>query len=120
MRATFLLTASLLLATVICVQAQSGGSAAQQGAATTNNARKAGNSQMVGKGVPYNKEARQQGKSGKKTDKRSIPKSSVDTGPDAAALPSSNKRPNTHTAHREHDMNRKGSPNKSNESKPKL
>lgn len=73
----------LLLGAVVSVQAQSGGTSnsGQQGSSPQNNARKANTSQTLGKGVPFSKDAEQQGR-GRKLSKEKTARTadpSVDT-----------------------------------------
>lgn len=70
MKKTIMVTAGLVLGVWMHGQAQTKtggaleGNTGQQGSSPQNNARKANSSQNLGKGVPYNKEAEQQGKAG--------------------------------------------------------
>ncbi|MVM31183.1 hypothetical protein GO755_14165 [Spirosoma sp. HMF4905] len=75
---------------------------AQSGSTQTPN-----NSQLEGKGVPYNKDTKQKGKAIPKRADHPLPASSVGTGVDAAANPNSGVSPGSHTAQRETKMDYK-------------
>ena len=115
------LTIFMLLALPACLKAQSGANSetnsGKQESPAVKNTQKANNSQIEGKGIPYNKETKSQQRAGAKRTNHPIPPSSVGTIPDAAASPNAKLMPRSHTAQREMNMRRKASPNTSNSSK---
>ena len=100
--------AIILLAGIVSVQAQSSGNA--QSNAGSSAAYKAKNSQLQGKGVPYNKEKEQFGKQIFKKRTGPTPPSSVSSGSNASDATQESKTPGSHVAQREMKMNRKTSP----------
>ena len=79
MKTLLLIGSMILLAGITGVQAQSGGggnlsgNTGQQGSSPQNNGMKANTSQTMGKGVPFNKDAEQQGRMKNKSGKASTP-----------------------------------------------
>ncbi|WP_080058497.1 hypothetical protein [Spirosoma aerolatum] len=85
MKNLLIITTLFLCVGLVSARAQSSNTetnAGKQGSATTSNAKNANNGQLTGKGVPYNKEAQQTGKSATKKSNRPIPESSVSTESD--------------------------------------
>ena len=107
MKKVVILIAISLLAGIVRVQAQSSGNT--QSKAGSSAVHKANNSQLQGKGVPYNKEKEQFGKQISKKRSGPIPPSSVSSGAGASDAAQANKTPGSHVAQREMKMGRKTS-----------
>lgn len=102
---TIALTVAITFLAGISGWAQSGtgtqSNLGKQGSSAVNKASKANNSQMMGKGVPDNKEKEQFGKPISKKKSGPIPPSSVGRGPEASDASLGNKTPGSHVAQRE-------------------
>ncbi|MBN8822234.1 MULTISPECIES: hypothetical protein [unclassified Spirosoma] len=102
-----LISSTLLLCVgLMSARAQSANTetnAGKQGSTTTSNAKNANNGQLTGKGVPYNKEAQQTGKSATQKSNRPIPESSISTESDRSLQDAGKMSVGSHNPRRDNE-----------------
>ncbi|WP_461089106.1 hypothetical protein [Spirosoma gilvum] len=106
MKNLLIITTLISCVSLMSARAQSSNTetnAGKQGSATTSHAGNANNGQLKGKGVPYNKDAQQMGKSTGKKSNRPIPESSVSTESDISRRQAGKMSTGSHNPQRDNE-----------------